>query len=416
MLRPPGAHGVRSSAECAGRSCGRRTPRRGRRRRRASRRSEYWNDRPQKNRPGASSTTPRYSRGQPSSPKTGRSIQSNVLPEAGRPDDVGDVDDRAVREQRQPVLDALDPRLVAHHAALGEVRALHAQHRPAVEADVRHLLAADGRTPGDHVPPQEQQHREDDLHPPRLQPAPGSRRSPGRPAWSAGSPPPRRRCRCRSGRRRRPDGPSRELAGAAVLARVQLQDRRVEVASRRRARRRPPEGAGRHDDVVAVQRAGVGVDDEAVTARRVAGRPGRPGRRAGPGGRTVRRSLEVVGDVVLAGERPRLGRERHARQPVVLARGSRAAGCPTAGASRRRSAGCGRGRRTSRPCCFRWYAVDRPACPAPMMTVSTWSMVAPGVPAGAGGRHRRNGGAPVASGWIPICSMVLMGRLAHGGG
>src|SRR6185436_4824666 len=60
--------------------------------------------------------------------------------------------------------------LVADDAAVGEVGALDPEHRPAVEPYVRHLLAADRRTPGDEVAPQEEEDGEHDLHPPRLEP------------------------------------------------------------------------------------------------------------------------------------------------------------------------------------------------------------------------------------------------------
>src|SRR4051794_15500580 len=68
----------------------------------------------------------------------------------------------------------------------------------------------------------------------------------------------------------------------------------------------------------------------------------------------------------------------------------------------------------SRPFCFRWYAVDRPACPAPMMTVSTWSMVPPGWPelfVWCG--HARNRRAYAASGAMRICRRRAMGRNTH---
>ena len=74
-----------------------------------------------------------------------------------------------------------------------------------------------------------------------------------------------------------------------------------------------------------MQRAGVGLDDVAVTigadTRYPHAEPHRDLEPLGVG-------LEVVGHVVLAGERPRLGRERHARQAVVLGGGVEAEAVP----------------------------------------------------------------------------------------
>ena len=60
----------------------------------------YWKASPQKNSPGAPSATPRYSCGQPSATDDGHVEPVVHLAEAGTPDDVGDVEDPAVVEDR----------------------------------------------------------------------------------------------------------------------------------------------------------------------------------------------------------------------------------------------------------------------------------------------------------------------------
>ena len=101
--------------------------------------------------------------------------------------------------------------------------------RPTVEAEVAHLLAADRRTPRDHVPPHEHDDRPGDPHPSRLERdrdlprvTPDERGRPGRGRLvgdvTAG-------VRCADHQ----DGAVAELAGATVFAGVQLQDRRVEL-------------------------------------------------------------------------------------------------------------------------------------------------------------------------------------------
>ena len=78
LIRPPRvARGLPRAAN-GSRPGRRRTPRPGRRRRSTIELNEYWKLSPQKNRPGASATTPRISFGQPSSPRIGRWIQSKT--------------------------------------------------------------------------------------------------------------------------------------------------------------------------------------------------------------------------------------------------------------------------------------------------------------------------------------------------
>ena len=106
-----------------------------------------------------------------------------------------------------------------------------------------------------------------------------------------------------------------ELARPAVLAGVQLQDRRVELVRDRWDVRRAAERAGRDHHVVAAVAAGVGGDDVLLTLALDALHPGLQ-----PDGQLevtgVR--LEVVADLVLAREAPLLRGERQAGQAVVL--------------------------------------------------------------------------------------------------
>ena len=120
-----------------------------------------------------------------------------------------------------------------------------------------------------------------------------------------------------------------ELAGTAVLARVQLQDRRVELAREVGDVRSAAEGAGGDHDVV----AGVGPpgrirrgDGEAAVGSRRRGldADAEPHRQAVVGGVL----LEVVGDLVLAREGPAGRGERQARQAVVLGGGVEPEGVP----------------------------------------------------------------------------------------
>ena len=287
-LRPPGAHVVRPAggARRARRSGGRRTPRRGRRRRTASSEKAYWNDRPQKKRPGASSQTPRYSR-RPAVLAEGPAGRSSRRPGGSRSPRPRWRRRRPCRRRaREPVPHALDAGLVADDSALCEVGALHAQHRPAVEAEVAHLLASDRRTPRDHVTPHEHDDRTDDRHPSRLEPdrdlpavTPDERGRPGR-GRLVGD------VACRSARRRPPGrgrrgagrvGGTRWSAAAGSTGRGPSRSR-ARTASARRCRSRPRRCR---------RRAG-----RSIGRRRRSRPPGRSGRgakrerRAGPGGRS----------------------------------------------------------------------------------------------------------------------------------
>ena len=89
-------------------------------------------------------------RSRPSSPTTGRSIQGEVLLEAGAPDDVGDLEDAPVLEQRLPAAHADD---TGHplDAGRGEVLRLHPDQRGGAEGELRPDLAADRRSHREHA-------------------------------------------------------------------------------------------------------------------------------------------------------------------------------------------------------------------------------------------------------------------------
>ena len=197
----------------------------------------YWKHRPQKNSPGASATTPRISRGHPSSPRIGRWIQSKTWRKPVAHTTVrhlarGPVDHGpAVADLLDPAGDPLDP-------ALEQVPSLDADHRAAVAAQLVHQLVAHRAPSGEDVLPGEEQDGED--RPERRGPEPGRDLA----AVAAGQD-----RRVRLGQLvgdvgagvARADDEHRavaDLAGPAVLARVQLQDRPG------RARRRRPGRAG----------------------------------------------------------------------------------------------------------------------------------------------------------------------------
>ena len=240
-----------------------------------------------------------------------------VLAVARAPDHARDVQHPAVGEHRLAVLDADHALLGAVDTAGGQVVATDPQHRGAVEADVRHLLASHGRTAGEDVAPGEGDRRPGHPGPSRLDGerdlaavAAGQRRRVGEGELVRDVGP-------GVGRPHDEHGPVGELAGTAVLARVQLQDPGVELGSERRDARRTTEGAGRDHDVVAADLAGGGVQQVAVPV------PGEP-LDADPEPHRQRVVhgvlLEVVGHLVLARARPRLGRERQPRQRVVPGR------------------------------------------------------------------------------------------------
>src|SRR5690606_34210926 len=80
--------------------------------------------------------------------------------------------------------------------------------------------------------------------------------------------------------------------------------------------------------------------------------------------------LEVVRDLILAGEGPRVRRERLAGQPVVfrgVKRRSESQWHRQLSPTRWLSSAM----RTSLPRCLRWKPVAKPAWPAPMISVST---------------------------------------------
>ena len=253
----------------------------------------YWKERPQKNSPGAASTTPRYSTGQPSSPKTGSSIQSKTCLKPVHHTTVVASITRPSSSTGRPVADSGHPARSAVRPARLEVVPLDPQHRPAVVPDLVHLLAADGRPPGEHV-------RATRTTTTGNTKRDGPRDSQRNGIWPQ-SRPTRVVGRCsaslvrdvaaRSGTRRRPaPGPGASWDGSPVLARVQLQDRRVEVGGEVRHVRRPAEGAGGDHHVVA---------GDGVLAARLAMNPppapwpraGRRGCSSAPEGRSAARSF-----------------------------------------------------------------------------------------------------------------------------
>ena len=112
-------------------------------------------------------------------------------------------------------------------------------------------------------------------------------------------------------------GPVVELVCAAVLARVQLQDRRVQFRREVRDLGSASKGAGRHDDVVALDQVVVGREDVIERTGFEAAHPRVQLDRQPPARRV---GLQKVGDLCLAGVRPGLVRKPHARQAVVLGR------------------------------------------------------------------------------------------------
>ena len=243
------------------------------------------------------------------------------LPEARRPHHGRHVE-RPVADHRPAVADAGDPIGEAHHPAGGEVVALDAQHRATVGADLLHLLAPHRGAAGQHVPPDHEDDGEEHPQQPGV-PAHGDLAAVA--AGQGGGVGLRELVGDVGARVRGADDQHRtvaELARAAVLARVQLEDPGVELARERGDQRRAAEGAGGDHDVV----AGVGPpgrirrgDGEATvrSRRQVRDADAEPHRQAVVGGVL----LEVVGDVVLAREGPAGRGERQARQAVVLGGG-----------------------------------------------------------------------------------------------
>ena len=199
-------------------------------------------------------------------------------------------------------------------------------HRSPVRPHLVELLASHRGTPGEDVPPREDDHREDELRPTLL----------GLERQLAGVPPAQRdpvglrglvgdvRAGVRGTHHQNRSG--LEVVGTVVLARVQLADRRVELVAELRDVRRLPEGPGRHDHVVAGDRVVADANLEAAVGPLFQG--------VDPGAHPHRQvelqcvALEEGGDLVLLRERPRVGREGHAGQPVVLRRAVEPQGVP----------------------------------------------------------------------------------------
>ncbi len=189
--------------------------------------------------------------GQPSSPVTSGSNQAELLPEAGAPDDVGDVEHRAVVEHRPTVVDADRARLGEVAPRRVEVARADPQQGSAAGPDLRLHPAARSACapsargwPGTTAPAGRCRIRRD----------PNGTGTSGiaRPDSQVSCPPARSpgRCRRRTGRRR-PPAPARAAAGRGCGSRTS-----AAAGSRGRARRRTSGtsgmvlGAAGDDDVV----------------------------------------------------------------------------------------------------------------------------------------------------------------------
>ncbi len=120
--------------------------------------------------------------------------------------------------------------------------------------------------------------------------------------------------------------PLLELSRPAIVTGVKLLDRRVEIRGEGRHVRRPSKGPRGHHDVVAGERAVAERDRK--PASRPALEPGNPGVHLHRKVEAERVALQEVSDLLLARVRPRLGREPQAREPVVLGRGVQAEAVP----------------------------------------------------------------------------------------
>src|SRR6185312_10950152 len=172
------------------------------------------------------------------------------LTEASTPDHVCHLDDPTVVEDWSSVGNAGHPVQHPIHPARLEICALHSQHGSAVEADLLHCVATDGRTPGDHMPTQKQENRPEQASAPVVQPyrqLPGI--PPGQDRRVGGS---YLVCNVGAGVRRahHEHWAGLELRRSTVLTGMQLSNRRIEVEGKLRDARRAAEGPGRNDDIV----------------------------------------------------------------------------------------------------------------------------------------------------------------------
>ena len=285
----------------------------------------YWNASPQKKSPGTSAT-PRSSRGVAVVSDDGGVDPVEDLPEPGRPHDVGDLT-RSPVDHRQPVAHLLDAGGDALDAACGEVRRLDPQRRAAVVTHVRHHPAPEWGAAGEHVAPREEQDREEGVHRAGLEP--GRDRA----AVATGEDGRVGGCHLEGDVRpgvARPDDEHRagvQLPGPAVLARVELEDRRVELCGDGRDVGGAAERARGDDHVVAEVAAAVGREDVAAPGAAEALHPGvQHDRHVEPAGVV----LQVGGDVLLAREGPPRRGEGRPGQAVVLRGGVEGEGVPLA--------------------------------------------------------------------------------------
>ena len=184
----------------------------------------------------------------------------DVLAEARAPDDVGDIEDATVVEHRPAVLHAHDPRVGAVDACRLQVLALDPQQRPAAGADLRPDLAAERRLDREHAIGQEPRDGQNEPRDAALDVerhlAMHATRQHGRMRRGDLEGDVGARVAAAHDERR----PRLKLRRVAVLVRVQLDDRRVEVARELR------------DDRLLERPRG---DDDAVGRRSGARRPAR---------------------------------------------------------------------------------------------------------------------------------------------
>src|SRR6266545_5725765 len=246
-----------------------------------------------------------------------------LLPVAGAPDDVRDLQDSIVFQHRQSVEHAHHPR-DAFYARGYQVLGLDPDQRSCHGRKLRNKLSADGRPLRQDVAAREPDDREDE---PRA-PAPMAdrdlpRRLPREPRALA-----LRELERDLGTRIAQADDEHvtlpQLPRVAVVARVEQHDRGVELEGEW-GEFWDPLCPRRHHDTVGFEPALAGDDHVSVA---LSGEPVDADARLDRQVELGRVGLEVVGHLVLRGERPAGRREPPARQAVVLGRGEQAEGIP----------------------------------------------------------------------------------------
>ena len=269
--------------------------------------AEDWKHRPQKNSPGAASTAPRYSTGQPSSPTHRQVDPAEVLPEPGAPHHGRDVHHPLLVDHRPAVAHPGDPAGDPVDSPLGQVRRPDPQPRQrAVVPVLTHGLSPQRVGPLLQVHGAEHDAREDELGQWRrerygdlagIRPAEDGRVGGGGVVGDVAP---------RVGGAHDEHRAVRQLRRTPVVAGVKLPDRRVEPVGEGRHPRGAAEGPGRDHDVVRLDPDAAGGHGIPVPAPLQPLHPrAEPHRQVE--GRGIR--LEVVGELVL-------GRVRPARCPV----------------------------------------------------------------------------------------------------